>query len=86
MEHCEHYAFDITLIAVFFLQLDAKPPYNLTVISVLWGEIDVPSSLPFKNPLTSPGGLLSLQLLGRLGVFPQLQISLLKLPFLFQKL
>ena len=40
--------------------------------------IDVPSSLPFTNPLTSPGGLLSLQLLGRLGFFPQLKISLLK--------
>ena len=56
----------------FFLQLDAKP-YNVTVISVLWGEIDV--------PLTSPGGLLSLHLLGRLGCFHSYNLVYWNCPF-----
>ena len=54
----------------FFLQLDAKP-YNVTVISVLWGEI----------PLTSPGGLLSLHLLGRLGCFHSYKLVYWNCPF-----
>lgn len=69
MEHCEHYAFDITLIGVF-LQLDAKP-YNLTVISVLWGDIYrcSPQVLPFTHPLTSPGWFVKPPAIGEIGFF-----------------